>query len=185
MESSEGGTIMYVITDPNPSIHTHTHTLSLPPSPLQPENAHLLTFQALTNPFCSRFCVAAGNFVVRVGSRRVGSKQTSCDCAHLSFLHLARIFGIYLFSYNPTLFLLHSSSLILVLLTTVSLIVLIPSFLCISQSVSQSVYTFARFDVLFFSLKDPSGLGSMKLQRGSTWDFCQGFLLQCFSKITL
>jgi hypothetical protein len=90
-----------------------------------------------------------------------------------------------LFSYNPTLFLLHSSSLILVLLTTVSLIVLIPSFLCISQSVSQSVYTFARFDVLFFSLKDPSGLGSMKLQRGSTWDFCQGFLLQCFSKITL
>jgi hypothetical protein len=52
----------------------------------------------------------------------------------------------------------------------------------ISQSVNQSVHTFARFDVLFFSLKDPSGLGSMKTQRGGTWDFCQGLLLQCFSK---
>ncbi|KAH9532520.1 hypothetical protein CY35_18G001900 [Sphagnum magellanicum] len=29
---------------------------------------------------------------------------------------------------------------------------------------------------------DPSGLGSMKMQRGGSWDFCQGLLLQCFSK---
>jgi hypothetical protein len=85
------------------------------------------------------------------------------------------------------LFFLHSSSLILVLLTVLSLILLTPSFLCIisrsvSQSVNQSVHTFACFDVLFFSLKDPSGLGSMKMQRGGSWDFCQGILLQCFSK---
>jgi hypothetical protein len=52
----------------------------------------------------------------------------------------------------------------------------------VSQSVNQSVHTFACFDVLFFSLKDPSGLGSMKIQRGGSWDFCQGLLLQCFSK---
>ncbi len=138
MESSEGGSIMYVITDPNPSIHTHTHTLSLPPSPPQPENAHLLTFQALANPFCSRFCVAAGNYVVQVGSRRVGSKQTSCDCAHLSFLHLARIFGIY--SCFPTTLpcssSIHPPLFLFFLLPSLSLFLFRP--FCVS-SVSQSV----------------------------------------------
>jgi hypothetical protein len=177
VSEGHGYPLVYVITDPT---HTSTHTLSLSPSPLQPENAHLLTFQALANPFCSRFNVAAGNYVVRVGSRRVGSKQTSCDCAHLSFLHLARIFGIYLFFYDlpcsssilPPLFLFF-------LLPSLSLFLFRP--FCVS-SVSQSVHRFARFDVLFFSLKDPSGLGSMKIQRGGTWDVCQGLLLQCFSK---
>jgi hypothetical protein len=84
------------------------------------------------------------------------------------------------------LFFLHSSSLILVLLSALSLILLTPSFLCIiSQSVSQSISLCTRllaFDVLFFSLKDPSGLDSMKMQRGGSWDFCQRLLLQCFSK---
>ncbi len=71
MESSEGGTIcMLQETQPIHShTHTHTLTLSLSPSPLQPENAHLLTFQAPAGPFCSRFRVAAGNYVVRVGSK--------------------------------------------------------------------------------------------------------------------
>ncbi len=170
---------------PNPSIHTHTHTHSLSPLPLQPENAHLLTFQAPASPFCSRFRVAAGNYVVRVGSRRAGSRQTSCGCAYLSFLHLARMFGTYLFSYNPTLFFLHSSSLSCssycpLFHSSYSILSVYDQ--SVSQSVNQAVHTFARFDVLFFSLKDPSGLGSTKIQRGGTWDFCQGLLLQCFSK---
>ncbi len=184
---------MYVITDPtHPSTDTYIHTnslsLSLPftsparkcPSPNLPSSSQslLLSFSR-----CSRQNMSSEWEV----SRRAGSRQTSCDCSHLSFLHLARMFGTYLFFYNPTLFFLHSSSLILVLLTVLSLILLTPSFLCIisrsvSQSVNQSVHTFACFDVLFFSLKDPSGLGSMKMQRGGSWDFCQGILLQCFSK---